>query len=210
MPPRLTARRLELLRTLARLERQLGRPPSTAELAAALGVTLPGLAEHLRLLVGFGLLDKGGRYGPYTLTAGGREAIGSGFPVLGDIAAGAPILAEESRDIRAEKLSDVLDLREGDYLLRVRGDSMRGVGIYDGDLIAVRPCEACHNGEIAVVLLPGENSATLKRIYKEGDQVRLVSENPAVGPMVYPAAEVRVQGCLAGHIGAARSRVTLP
>ena len=113
MPPRLTERRVELLRTLSRLEAKLGRPPSTAELAAALGVSAQGVAVHLQSLVKLGLLSKSGRYGPHSLTEGGRDQVGDGVPVLGEIAAGAPILAEERRDLRAERLSDLLDLQGG-------------------------------------------------------------------------------------------------
>lgn len=129
------------------------------------------------------------------------------FPILGEIAAGQPTFADEQVEAYATRLQDVLDLREGDFLLRVRGDSMTGIGIYPGDLVAIHPSgEEPHSGEIALVLVPGENTATLKRWHRDNGTVTLISENPAYGPMTFSVEDVQVQGCLVGHIGAGRSR----
>ncbi|PYE56319.1 transcriptional repressor LexA [Deinococcus yavapaiensis] len=205
MPPRLTDRRKAILRTLAKLQADLGRPVTTMELAAALGTTRQAVQVHLAALEHLGFLAPRVGHAPLTLTDAGRREL-STLPLVGEIAAGEPILADERVDGHAAMLSDVLDLREGDYLLRVRGDSMVGVGINPGDVVVVRPGSGCLAGEIAVVLLPGESTATLKRFYLDGGTVTLVSENPAYAPMTFPAEAVRVQGCLVGHVGGPKPR----
>ena len=80
------------------------------------------------------------------------------FPILGEIAAGQPTLADGQVEAYATRLQDVLDLREGDFLLRVRGDSMTGIGIYHGDLVAIHPSEEEPNsGEVVLVLARGQH-----------------------------------------------------
>lgn len=205
MPPRLTARRREILRTLARLQRDLGRSVTTAELASALGTTRQAVQVHLAALEQLGFLAARIGHAPLTITDAGKRELGS-FPLVGEIAAGEPTLAEERPEGHAALLSDLLDLRDGDYLLKVRGDSMIEIGIYPGDVVVVRPSDACLPGEIAVVLVPGESTATLKRFYLEGNTVTLISENSSYAPMTFPADAVRVQGCLVGHVGKPRPR----
>ena len=136
------------------------------------------------------------------------------FPILGEIAAGQPTLADAQVEAYATRLQDVLDLREGDFLLKVRGDSMIGIGIYPGDLVAIRPQdEEPLSGEITLVTIPGENTATLKRWHRDNGTVTLTSEHPEsekpdskYGPMKRRVQDVLIQGCLVGHIGTGRSR----
>ena len=101
-----------------------------------------------------------------------------GLPLLGKIAAGQPILAEED----CEFFSPIDDTR-ADFCLRVRGDSMIGAGIKDGDIVFIRKQESVDDGEIAAVLVDDE--ATLKRVYVTDDAVTLIAENPKYKPMVY-------------------------
>ena len=101
-----------------------------------------------------------------------------GIPLLGKIAAGQPILAEEE----CEFFSPIDDTR-ADFCLRVRGDSMIGAGIKDGDIVFIRKQESVDDGEIAAVLVDDE--ATLKRVYITDDAVTLIAENPKYKPMVY-------------------------
>ena len=101
-----------------------------------------------------------------------------GIPLLGKIAAGQPILAEEE----CEFFSPIDDTR-ADFCLRVRGDSMIGAGIKDGDIVFIRKQESVDDGEIAAVLVDDE--ATLKRVYVTDDAVTLIAENPKYKPMVY-------------------------
>lgn len=100
------------------------------------------------------------------------------LPLLGKIAAGQPILAEEE----CEFFSPIDDTR-ADFCLRVRGDSMIGAGIKDGDIVFIRKQESVDDGEIAAVLVDDE--ATLKRVYISDDAVTLIAENPKYKPMVY-------------------------
>ncbi|THF70006.1 hypothetical protein E7T06_09430 [Deinococcus sp. Arct2-2] len=131
------------------------------------------------------------------------------FPILGQIAAGQPTLADDQIEAYVTRLQDVLDLHEGDFLLRVRGHSMIGIGIYDGDLVAIHPQEdEPLKGEIVLVTIPRDNTATLKRWERKNGIVKLSSENPHpdYDPMEFPVEEVLMQGCLVGHIGTGRSR----
>lgn len=107
-----------------------------------------------------------------------RSSKGNGLPLLGKIAAGQPILATED----CEYFSPINDTR-ADFCLRVKGDSMIGAGIKDGDIVFIRKQDSVDDGEIAAVLV--EDEATLKRVYITDDAVTLISENPKYKPMVY-------------------------
>ena len=86
---------------------------------------------------------------------------------------------------------------------------MIGVGIYSGDLVAIHPTsDEPHGGEITLVIVPGDNTATLKRWQRHNGTVSLYSENPAYPPMTFKVEDVQIQGCLVGHIGTGRSRRT--
>lgn len=200
MPPRLTALRLDLLRTIARLTRE-GGPPTAAELARTLGMTEATISFHLAALTSLGLIRRQGARGRLQLTDDTHALLQSGIPIYGQIAAGPPTLAEQSLDRRTPSLDVLLGVQEGDYLLEVRGESMTGIGLMDGDLVLVRPTHEVMDGEIAVVLLPDENTATLKRLYRMLDEVVLESENPAVARLSYPADQVVVQGRMIGRLG---------
>jgi len=117
----------------------------------------------------------------------------NGLPLVGQVAAGQPVLAEEN----IEEYVDVPGLAGGDdgeYLLRVRGDSMKDAGILEGDFVVVRPEDAATDGEIVVALVGEE--ATIKRFFKESDHVRLQPENSAMEPI--RSREVRVLGRVVG------------
>ncbi|MEA2391265.1 MAG: repressor LexA, partial [Solirubrobacteraceae bacterium] len=117
----------------------------------------------------------------------------SGLPLVGQVAAGQPVLAEEN-------IEDYVDVPEvvggdaGEYLLRVRGESMKGAGILEGDLVVVRPQETAVDGEVVVALLGEE--ATVKRFFQESDHVRLQPENDAMDPI--RSKDVRVLGKVVG------------
>ncbi|MFC6618028.1 LexA family protein [Deinococcus radiophilus] len=146
-----------------------------------------------------------------TLTEEGRKLTERSYPVLGTVAAGHPILAEGEIQRYVTRLEDVLDLKPGDFLLTVSGDSMIGAGIFDGDLVAIRPSQAEPlKGEIVLVLLPDASTATLKRWNRLNGVVSLHSENPAYAPIVVRATSVEIQGCLVGHVGTGRARKSMP
>lgn len=113
------------------------------------------------------------------------------FPVLGDVAAGKPIEAQQHIECY---VTDDADL-DADYALRVKGDSMIGAGIDDGDIVFIREQPDVENGEMAAVYVDG--GATLKRVYKDGKGVSLYSENPKYPPMYFTAEtcdEFRILG----------------
>ncbi len=114
-------------------------------------------------------------------------------PLLGEIACGEPIYADEEHEYSVPLSSNI----EADFVLRAKGDSMIGAHIHDGDLVFFRQCDVVDNGKIAVVIIGDE--ATLKRVYftPEKQQLVLMPENPAYRPLVYEGAEleqVRVMG----------------
>ena len=110
-------------------------------------------------------------------------------PIVGQVAAGSPILAAENIEATMPLPAEVAD--ESTFVLRVRGDSMIGVGIFDGDFVVVRQQSTANNGDVVVALL-GEEDATVKTFYRESDRIRLQPENPALDPIY--AKDVRVLG----------------
>lgn len=201
MPPRLTPLRREILQTLARLTREQGRPPSAAELAAACGVTPATMSFHLNYLLGHAYVSRPTPRGALQLTPKALQLVQVGIPVFGEIAAGPPSLAEQSPEHVTPSLDALLGVQEDDFMLRVRGSSMVGIGVMDGDYVVVRPTPEVMDGEVAVVLLPSENAATLKRIYHFGDEVTLIAENPDFPRLTLPAADVQIQGRMIGKVG---------
>ena len=121
------------------------------------------------------------------------------LPLVGRVAAGAPILAEDN----VEELVDVpgfLRRDDGDFVLRVRGDSMIGAGIFDADLIVVHPVPEARDGEIVVARVEGvgDDEATAKRFYRDGSNVRLVAENDNYEPIIVNADQVELVGRVVG------------
>ena len=225
--PNLTPRQQDVLAEIARLE-GAGEAVTTARLGERLGMPRQNVRSYLLALRSARLVlyvagerqnavirltERGqaltGMAGGALATGQGRNVTALEFPILGDVAAGRPGYAEEHIEGYAARLQDILDLREGDFLLRVRGDSMIGVGIYPGDLVAIHPTtEEPHSGEITLVSVPGEDTATLKRWQRHNGMVSLHSENPDYPPITFNVEDVQVQGCLVGHIGTGRSRRT--
>ena len=207
----------DVLRAVAALETQ-GAAVTTGRLGTQLAMPRQNVRVYLLALRDQGLVQYEAserRTAVIRLTGAGRQRMGLkgadaiAFPVLGEVAAGEPTLAEQHIESYAARLTDVLDLHEGDFLLRVRGDSMIGVGIYPGDLVAIHPTtDEPHSGEITLVSVPGEDSATLKRWQRHNGTVSLHSENPAYAVMTFNVKDIQVQGCLVGHIGTGRSRRT--
>ena len=206
MPPGLTPRRMELLTALHRLSLRQSSV-SIADLANVMNIGRGTILDHLTALRSLGLVQESdGRHASLALTDDGRAAIHVGIPIYGRIAAGPPTLAEQQPDQITPNMDTFLDVREGDFLLCVSGDSMTGIGVMDGDHVLVRPAQEVLDGEVAVVLIPGENAATLKRIYWFGAEVTLISENPAYARMTYPADQVQVQGRMIARVGRAVPR----
>ncbi len=161
-----------------------GRPPSRAEVAQALGYAFPSaVSKHVEALVRKGMLEavpekkRNVRLTDTGWRALGRSPARQGVPVIGAIAAGSPILALENV---TEHLADIAP-QAGRVALRVRGDSMKDVGILDGDFAVIQAATEVQDGQIAAVVVDGD--ATLKRWHVTADGVELVAENAAYQPI---------------------------
>ncbi|RTR29087.1 LexA family protein [Deinococcus radiophilus] len=206
-------RQREILEKVAALE-AAHQPVTTQSLTHALLLPRQNVRQYLLALRDKGLVHyeaSDRQRAVITLTEEGRKLTERSYPVLGTVAAGHPILAEGEIQRYVTRLEDVLDLKPGDFLLTVSGDSMIGAGIFDGDLVAIRPSQAEPlKGEIVLVLLPDASTATLKRWNRLNGVVSLHSENPAYAPIVVRATSVEIQGCLVGHVGTGRARKSMP
>jgi repressor LexA len=129
-----------------------------------------------------------------TVTDGVRNVLGGGgLPLVGQVAAGQPILAEENIEDYVE-VPQIAGGDDGEYILKVQGDSMKNAGILEGDYVVVHSTETARNGEIVVALLGEE--ATVKRFFKEADHVRLQPENESLEPI--RTRDVQVLGRVVG------------
>jgi repressor LexA len=182
MPLPLTARQQQILDWIRAHLETTGMPPTRAEIAAGLGFRTASSAEdHLRALAKKGALEltPGASRGMRLLDM--PELPGTGLPVVGRVAAGNPILAAEHIEAHV-RLDPALFTPRADFLLRVRGLSMRDAGILDGDLLAVHRTADAHPGQIVVARLG--DYVTVKRLQRDGDRVLLVAENPDFAPIV--------------------------
>ncbi len=172
----LTRRQAEILELIGTHLEETGFPPTRAEIAAHFGFSSPNAAEeHLRALERKGAIEMlpGASRGLRILQA-------HGLPVVGRVAAGAPILAEQHIDARY-RIDPALFKPRAHYLLRVRGLSMRDAGILDGDLLAVHRTQDARAGQIVVARVNDE--VTVKRFKRRGNQVQLLPENPDFAPI---------------------------
>jgi len=178
--PELTPRQRQILEFIQESITENGMPPTRAEIAAALGFKSPNAAEdHLRALKRKGVIDlvPGASRG-IQLRDSLREQMG--LPLIGRVAAGRPILAEENIETRYQ-IDSRLFQPQPHYLLKVRGMSMKDVGILDGDLVAVHRTPEVRSRQIVVARL--ENEVTVKRYRQDGSIVWLLPENEEFEPI---------------------------
>lgn len=195
----LTSRQKEILEFIHAFRREKGVAPTHREICERFGFSSYGTAyKHLKLLIEKGYLkrDRHQRRGLELTGADAAAPTGAELPFLGRIAAGRPIETVPGGDSLVIPSLLFGDRTEDHYVLRVAGDSMIGEGIHDGDWVVVERRERAEVGEMVVALVGDE--ATLKRFYPEGEQVRLQPSNPAMSPLRFPAADVRVQGIVVG------------
>jgi repressor LexA len=180
----LTKRQQEIFEFIKTYSSSHGYPPTVRDIGKAIGLTSSSTVHtHLANLEKIGILrrDPSKPRALELLVDQARKAVGpSGLPVVGRVAAGAPVLAEENIEEYVE-VPELAGGDDGEYVLRVSGDSMRDAGILDGDHVVVRKQETARNGEIVVALVGEE--ATVKRYFKESDHVRLQPENDAHEPI---------------------------
>ena len=181
----LTRRQQEIVNLIRRQIETTGLPPTRAEICAALGFKSPNAAEsHLRALEAKGVIEMTpGTSRGIRIVAQGAQAPEFSLPVVGRVAAGEPILAVEHIEDHY-RVDPRLFKPRADYLLRVRGKSMRGAGILDGDLLAVHRTGRAENGDIVVARVNDEE-VTVKRLHRRSAYlVRLLPENPDFDPIV--------------------------
>jgi repressor LexA len=190
-----TKRQEEVLTFIAEYIRKHTYPPTIREIADKFVISVKGAHDHVTALKKKGLIkqeDKRSR----TMELLWEGSGGNGFleiDILGTVAAGEPIKSVEDRD-GSFKLPKSMFAKNRDYFaLRIRGDSMEGVGIMDGDTVVIEKQDSVRNGEIAAVML--DDATTLKTFYREGSRIRLQPENPAYSPIFCSSDEdVRVLG----------------
>ncbi len=181
----LTERQAEILKLIRELTEMSGFPPTRAEIAEKMGFKSVNAAEqHLRALERKGVLEisEGASRGIRMLDAKPARGLGRllELPVVGRVAAGSPILAEEHIQGRYQ-IDPNLFTPRADYLLKVRGMSMRDAGILEGDLLAVHKTGEARSGQIVVARLVDE--VTVKRLRRRGNTVQLEPENPDFEPI---------------------------
>jgi repressor LexA len=206
----LTKRQQEIFDFIKRYSAKYGYPPTVRDIGKAVGLASSSTVHaHLANLERLGLLrrdptkpraielldrvrgDVGGAV--ETVADNVRSFVRPGLPLVGQVAAGQPILAEENIEDYVQ-VPPIAGGEEGEYVLRVRGESMKDVGILEGDYVVVRPQETATDGEIVVALVGEE--ATVKRFFREADHVRLQPENASMEPI--RSKDVRVLGRVVG------------
>jgi repressor LexA len=205
-------RKQRIIDYIAATVRESGYPPSVREIAAAVGLaSTSAVHHHLSALERDGLLERDAtqsralRLTPAAMLAAGHgtdvlargpESTTVTVPVIGEIAAGGPIEAYQDAS-QTVSVPDIINTSADTYVLRVRGDSMVGAHIMDGDLVVIREQQTARDGDIVVAQVE-ENSVTLKRFFKERGRVRLQPANESYEPQFYD--DVRIQGKLVGVI----------
>ena len=172
----LTPRQREILDMIRAFIADSGFPPTRADICRAMGFGSPNAAEeHLRALE---------RKGAIEMLAGASRGIRlkqeAGLPLIGRVAAGSPLFAEQNVEAHLQ-IDPALFRPRADYLLKVRGMSMRDAGMLDGDLLVVHRTSEARSGQIVVARLHDE--VTVKRFKRRGNQVQLLPENPAFKPI---------------------------
>ena len=191
----LTSKQTKVLDIIKDAIRESGQPPTVREIGKEIGVASSCTVQrHLDALERKGQIKRSRyKYRSIELADPVISRIGRAYnaPILGQIAAGQPIMAEEYQEDVFPLPLDLADQSGEIFFLRVKGDSMIDAGIFDGDLVAIRPQKTAQNGEIVAAYVGEDNSeATVKRFYKDGNKVRLVAENPAYEPIVSSNVEI--------------------
>lgn len=170
---------------------EYGCPPTLRELAKESGLKSTWTVRyHLKKLVDKGLINI-----RKNLSRGIELTRGYGIPLLGRISAGMPIEAIENIDKYINGISDLFGKKDI-FGLRIRGDSMTGAGIFDGDIVIIRKQSMAENGEIIAALI--ENEATVKRFYRDKNSIKLVAENPKYNPVI--SRNIQIIGKVIGVI----------
>ncbi len=195
---KLTKRQSEVLALIRQHVEDTGYPPTRAEIASTLGFRSPNAAEdHIKALAKKGAIE---------IVPGASRGIRlphndepEGLPIVGQVAAGEPILGEQNIEDYCSLKADFF-APSADYLLRVKGMSMKDIGIFDGDLLAVHRTEQARNGQVVVARL--EDEVTVKRFIQNKHIVELHAENEEFEPIVVDLREqaLAIEGLAVGVI----------
>ncbi len=196
----LTKRQQEIFDFIRKYSAKYGYPPTVRDIGKAVGLASSSTVHaHLANLEKIGLLRRDpSKPRAIELLDRAVESVrgivrAEGLPLVGSVAAGNPILAEENVE-EYVSVPEIAGGRDGEYLLRIRGDSMKNAGILEGDYVVVRPQDTASDGDVVVALLGEE--ATVKRFFRESDHIRLQPENETMEPI--RSKEVKVLGCVVG------------
>jgi repressor LexA len=203
----LTKRQQEIFDFIKRYSANYGYPPTVRDIGKAVGLASSSTVHaHLANLEKLGLLrrdptkpraiellDRVGREVDNVVENVRQFVAGPGLPIVGQVAAGAPILAEENIEEYVQ-VPPVAGGETGEYILRVRGESMRDIGMLEGDFVVVQRQDTAQDGDIVVALVGEE--ATVKRFFREADHVRLQPENTTMEPI--RSREVQIMGRVVG------------
>jgi len=193
----LTERQKEVLSFIADYLRKNSFSPTIREVADHYSISVKGAHDHITALKKKGYLKQSGKR-PRTmgLTSVKQDASEEfrEVPLLGSVAAGVPLLAEENFERNIVLHNSLLKKNKEYFALKVKGDSMSGAGILEGDTAIIEKQSTVRNGEIAVAVI--EDAVTLKRFYRESSRIRLQAENPAYKPIY--SNDVKILGRLSG------------
>ncbi|MGH9064941.1 MAG: transcriptional repressor LexA [Acidimicrobiales bacterium] len=201
MPEVMTAKRREILDFIAAQQRERGYPPSVREIGEAVGLASPSTVHsHLEVLQRQGFLLRDPTK-PRALEVRWEPSSGAAMasrpvrhvPLVGDVAAGANVLAEENLEEILPLPEDLTGTGGSLFMLRVRGDSMVEAGILDGDYVVVRQQPEAEKGDIVVAGIPGDE-ATVKTYGRRAGKIVLRPANPALSPIEYDPADVSIYG----------------
>jgi repressor LexA len=196
----LTKRQQEIFDFIRRYSAKYGYPPTVRDIGKAVGLASSSTVHaHLANLEKIGLLRRDpSKPRAIELLDRAVESVrgivrGEGLPLVGSVAAGQPMLAEENVE-EYVSVPEIAGGGDGEYLLRIRGDSMKDAGILEGDFVVVHSQDTAKDGDVVVALLGEE--ATVKRFFRETDHIRLQPENEALEPI--RSKEVKVLGRVVG------------
>lgn len=200
MAKNLTKRQEAILQFILQYVQQHGYPPSIREIGAHFQIgSLRGVTVHLDALEKKGYIERANTPRSIRITHPQFQSTTNVvmLPLVGNIAAGTPILADQEYEDLIPVPAEMVRNIEGAFLLRVRGDSMTGEGIMPRDLVVIKPQETANHGDLVAFLI--EDEATVKRLHKDKSGVRLIASNPAYEPIeVRPSDRAQVIGRVVG------------
>jgi repressor LexA len=195
----LTERQKDVLSFIADYLKSHSYPPTIREIADYYSISVKGAHDHITALKKKGYIRQADKR-PRTMELTGTRLEDNStlveIPVLGSVAAGVPLLAEENLDGNIILHRSMIKKNKKYFALKVKGDSMSGAGILEGDTAIIEKQSTVRNGEIAVALI--DEAITLKRFYKESTRIKLQAENPAFKPIY--SHDVKILGRLSGII----------